>query len=38
MLGLAEQVGGAHFAVDAVVGDDQRLGRTGEKIDADPTE
>ena len=38
MLGLAEQVGRAHFAVDAVVGDDQRLGRTGEQIDADAAE
>ena len=36
VLGLAEQVGGADFAVDAVVGDDQRLGRAGEQIDADP--
>ena len=38
MLGLAEQVGGAHFAVDAVIGDDQRLGRPGQKIDADAAE
>ena len=38
MLGLAEQIGRAHFAIDAVVGDDQRLGRPGEQIDADPAE
>ena len=38
VLGLAEQVGGAHLAVDAVVGDDQRLGRTGQQVDADPAE
>ena len=38
VLGLAEQVGGAHLAVDAVVGDDQRLGRAGEQIDADAAE
>ena len=38
MLGLAEQVGGADFAVDAVVGDDQRLGRAGEQVDADAAE
>ena len=38
MLGLAEQIGRAHFAVDAVVGDDQRLGRSGEQVDADAAE
>ena len=38
MLGLAEQVGGADFAVDAVVGDDQRLGRPGQQVDADAAE
>ncbi len=38
MLGLAEQIGGADFAVDRVVGDDQRLGRPGEEIDADAAE
>ena len=35
MLRLAEEIGGADLAVDAVVGDDERFGRTGEKIDAD---
>ena len=38
MLGLAEQIGRADFAVDRVVGDDQRLGRPGEEIDADAAE
>ena len=38
MFGLAEQVGGADFAVDAVVGNDQRFGRAGQKIDPDATE
>ena len=38
MLGLAEQVGGADFAVHAVVGDDQRLGRPGQQVDADAAE
>ncbi len=38
MFGLAEQVGGADFAVDAVVGDDQRFGRAGQKIDPDAAE
>ena len=38
VLGLAEQVGRAHFGVDGVVGDDQRLGRPGEQIDADAPE
>jgi hypothetical protein len=36
VLGLAEQVGGAHLGVDRVVGDDQRLGGPGEQVDADP--
>ena len=35
MLGLAQQIGGADLGIDAVVGDDQRLGRPGEQIDAD---
>ena len=35
MLGLAEQVGRAHFPVDAVVGNHQRLSWAGEQIDAD---
>ena len=38
MLGLAEQIGGADLAVDAVVGDHQRLGRSGEQVDADAAE
>ena len=38
MLGLAEQIGGADFAVDRIVGDNQRLGRPGEEIDADAAE
>ncbi len=38
VLGLAEQVGGAHLAVDRVVGDDQGLGRAGEQVDADAAE
>ena len=38
MLGLAEQIGGAHLAVDRLVGDDQRLGRAGEQVDADAAE
>ena len=38
MLGLAEQIGGADFAVDAVVGDDQRLGRARQQVDADAAE
>ena len=38
MLGLAEQIGGADLAVDAVVGDHQRLGRAGEQVDADAAE
>ncbi len=36
MLGLAQQVGGAHLGVGGLVGDDQDLGRAGEQIDADP--
>ena len=35
MLGLAEQVGGAHLGVDGLVGDHHRLGRAGEEVDAD---
>ena len=38
MLGLPQQVGGAHFAVDGLVGDYQGLGRTGEQVDADAAE
>ncbi len=38
MLGLAEQVGRTDLAVDAVVGDDQCLGRPGEQVDADAAE
>ena len=38
MLGLPEQVGGAHLHVGGVVGDDQRLGRAGEQVDADAAE
>jgi len=38
VLGLAEQVGGAHLAVDAVVGDDQRPRSGREQIDADAAE
>ena len=39
MLGLAQQVGGAELAVGAdLVGDDQRLGRAGEQVDADAAE
>ena len=36
MLGLAQQIGGADLGIDAVVGDDQGLGRAGEQIDPDP--
>jgi hypothetical protein len=35
VLGLPEQIGGAHFRVDRIVGDHQGLGRPGEKVDAD---
>src|SRR3984893_13251512 len=38
MLGLTQKIGGADFAVDAVIGDDQRLGRPGKEIDADAAE
>ena len=38
MLGLAEQVGGADLAIHGFVGDDQRLGRPGEQVDADAPE
>ena len=38
VLGLAQQIGGADFAVDAVVGDHQRLGRSREQVDADAAE
>ena len=38
MLGLAEQIGGAEFAVDRVVGNDQRFGGAGEQVDADAAE
>ena len=35
MLGLAQQVGRADFAVDALVRDDQCFGRAREQVDAD---
>ena len=35
VLGLAEQVGGAHLGVDGLVGDHHGLGRAGEEVDAD---
>ena len=38
MLRLSEQVGGAHFSICRGVGDDQRLGRPCQKIDADAAE
>ena len=38
VLGLAEQVGGAHLGVGGVIGDNQRLGRTGQQVDADAAE
>ncbi len=38
MFGLAQKVGGADFAVDTVVGDDQRFGRARQQIDADAAE
>ena len=38
MFGLAEQIGCANFAVHAVVGDDQGLGRAGQQVDADAAE
>ena len=38
MLRLTEEIGGADLAVDRVVGDDERLGRTGAKVDADTPE
>ena len=38
VLGLAEQIGRADFAVHAVVGDDERFGRAGEQVDADAAE
>ena len=38
VLRLAEEVGCHHFAVAGVVGDDQRLGRSGEQVDPDAAE
>ena len=38
MLGLPQQIRGAHFGVGGVVGDDQRFGRAREQIDANPAE
>ena len=38
MLGLPQQVGGAHLGVGGVVGDNQRLGGAGEQVDADTAE
>jgi hypothetical protein len=35
VLGLAEKVGGAEFAVDGLVSDDQGFGGAGEEIDTD---
>ena len=35
VLGLPEEIGGAELGIDAVVGDDQRLGRAGKQVDAD---
>ena len=34
MLGLTEQIGGAHFTIYGFISDDQSLGRTGEQVDA----
>ena len=34
MLGLPEKVGGAHFCIDALVGDDEGFRRSGEQVDA----
>ena len=34
MLGLPQKVGGADLAVHAVVGNDKRLGRPGQQVDA----
>src|SRR5262249_10270946 len=38
VLGLTKQVGRTNFTVHAVIGDDQGLGRPGEKIDSDSAE
>ena len=38
MLGLAEQVGGAHFHVGGIVGNDQGFSRSGQQVDADAAE
>src|ERR1700743_1793041 len=38
MLGLAEKVGGTELAIDRIVGNDESLGRSGKKIDADASE
>ena len=38
MLGLAEQIGRANFAVHALVSDDQCLGRSSKQINADTAE
>ena len=38
MFSLAEQIGGADFAINCLVSDHHRLGRPGEQIDADPAE
>ena len=37
MLGLAEEIDGDEFGIDTVVADDERFGRPGQQIDADPT-
>ena len=38
MLSLPKQIGRADFAVHRLVGDDERLRRAGEQVDADPAE
>ena len=35
MLGLAQEIGGADLGIDAVIGDNQRLGRAREQVDTD---
>ena len=35
MFGLPQQVGGAEFRIDRVIGDQHGLGRAGEQVDAD---
>ncbi len=38
VLGLSDQIDGGHFGIAGIVGDDQRLGGTGQQIDADASE